>query len=75
MTIKKKKHSRKIVLDLTGPQGNAFCVLGNISRLMKQLGYLPADQKIIMDELTSGNYEHLIQVADKKFGQYIDFLR
>lgn len=75
MTIKKKQHSRKMVLDLTGPQGNAFCVLGNIQKLMKQLGYTKEDQKTIMDNLTSGDYEHLIETADKHFGEYIDFLR
>lgn len=75
MTIKKKQHNPKIVLDLTGPQGNAFVVLGTIQRLMKTMKFHPAQIKAIMNEMTSSDYEHLVATADKHFGKYIDFLR
>lgn len=75
MTIKKKVRARKITIDLTGPEGNAFCVLGIITRLMKTLGYSKPQIDAVMQQLTSGDYEHLIATADKHFGEYIDFLR
>jgi hypothetical protein len=74
MTIKKKVRS-KIELDLTGPQGNAFVVLGTVQRLMKTLKFHEAQIKTVKAEMMSGDYEHLIATAEKHFGKYIDFYR
>ena len=62
--IKKKVNSGKIEIDLTGPQGNAFYILGVAQNLCKQVGI---DSKPILDEMMSGDYENLIEVFDKKF--------
>ncbi|MCR9292065.1 MAG: hypothetical protein NXI32_05050 [bacterium] len=73
MAIRKKsKEFKKPVIDLTGPEGNAFCLLGKASSLAQQLGIEPQP---ILDEMMAGDYEHLIQVFDKHFGQYIDLER
>ena len=66
--IKKKVNSGKIEIDLTGPQGNAYYILGVAKNLCKQVG---VDFKPIMDEMTSGDYENLIEVVDKKFGSVV----
>ena len=66
--IKKKVNSGKIEIDLTGPQGNAYYILGVAKNLCKQVG---VDFKPIMDEMTSGDYENLIEVFDKKFGSVV----
>ena len=63
------KQPRKQVIDLTGPQGNAFYLLGLASKLCKQL---EIDDTIVLDDMKSGNYEHLIQVFDTYFGDLID---
>jgi hypothetical protein len=68
--IRKKvinKHRPKI-LDLTGPDGNAFVLLGYAKSYAKQLD-LSFDK--IKDEMTSGDYENLIQVFDKYFGSFV----
>ena len=70
--IKKKVNSGKIEIDLTGPQGNAFYILGVAKNLCKQVG---VDFKPIMDEMTSGDYENLIEVFDKKFGSVVTMYR
>lgn len=57
-----------VVIDLTGPEGNAFVLLGYASKYAKQLGL---DGKQIQDEMTSGDYENLLQVFDKNFGDYV----
>ena len=62
----------KIQIDLTGPQGNAFFILAVCKNLSKQLGI---SFKQIRTEMTSSDYDNLIEVADKHFGDYIDFYK
>lgn len=68
MTIRKKSKTKKPVLDLTGPDGNAYVLLSVASRTARQLG-LDADQ--IRKEMTAGNYENLVRTFDYYFGDYI----
>ena len=66
--IKKKVNSGKIEIDLTGPDGNAFYILGVAQNLCKQVGI---DSKPLLDEMRSGDYENLIKVFDDKFGSVV----
>jgi hypothetical protein len=68
MAILKKK-PRRTVIDLTGPDGNAFFLIGTAKKLARQLNL---DGKVIQEEMTSGDYENLITVFDKYFGEYVD---
>lgn len=70
--IKEKKQTNGIEIDLTGPQGNAFYLLGTAKNLAKQLDL---DGKQIMDEMMSGDYENLLQVFDKNFGMFVTLYR
>lgn len=72
MAIITKDTNKKIVVDLTGPQGNAFWLIGYAKRIGKQLGYNLQEME---DELTSGDYENLIEVFDKYFGSVVDLER
>lgn len=72
MAIKKKPQSREIEIDLTGPDGNAFYLLGQARRFAKQLGL---DNDKIQKEMTSGDYENLVQTFDKYFGNFVTLLR
>jgi len=56
------------VIDLTGPQGNAFFLMGQAGQYARQLGL---DGDVIIAEMQSSNYEHLIQVFDRYFGDYV----
>jgi hypothetical protein len=67
-----KKQPRRQVIDLSGPQGNAFYLLGTASNLAKQLGL---EGKAIQEEMMAGDYENLIKVFDRYFGEYIDLER
>lgn len=69
--IKNKKQTG-IEIDLTGPDGNAFFLLGTAGRLAKQLGL---DSKAIQAEMMQGNYEHLVGVFDKHFGEFVTLYR
>ena len=72
--IKKKEtiRNRGIEIDLTGPDGNAFVLLGYAQNFSKQLNmqYGP-----IADEMTSGDYENLVEVFEKHFGKVVTLYR
>ena len=68
MVIRAKEFDREIVIDLTGPEGNAFCLMGYARKFAKQLGL---DGNAIQDEMMSGDYEHLLEVFDKNFGKFV----
>ena len=72
MAIKKKKYKGTVEIDLTGPDGNAYALLGYASTYAKQLG-LPFDK--VKDEMTSGDYDNLVQVFDKYFGAFVTLYR
>lgn len=66
--IKEKPKTNGITIDLTGPQGNAFYLLGTAKNLANQLGLNGAE---IMEEMKSSDYENLIQTFDKYFGSVV----
>jgi hypothetical protein len=72
---KKDEAQTKRKIDLTGPDGNAFVLLGIANDLGKQLGLDPKERGAIHAEMISGDYENLIKVFDLNFGDYIDLLR
>jgi hypothetical protein len=70
--IKSKKQNLGIEIDLTGPNGNAFYLIGTANNLAKQLGL---DKAKIQAEMMSGDYENLIKVFDKHFGHFVTLYR
>jgi hypothetical protein len=66
------KEPRKQVIDLTGPQGNAFYLLGLASKLCKEL---QIEDDIILEDMKMGGYEHLITTFDDYFGDLVDLER
>lgn len=72
MAIVSKPQTIGIEIDLTGPQGNAFYLMGTAKKLANQLGL---DGNQIMEEMKSGDYENLLQVFDKNFGSIVTLYR
>ena len=68
MIRKKQEQTGPVVIDLTGPEGNAFALIGYANRFAKQLGL---DGKAITNEMMSGDYENLLEVFDKNFGDFV----
>lgn len=66
--IRDKSELSEYVIDLTGPEGNAFCLIGHARKLSKVFG-LNSEQ--IIFEMTRGDYENLVEVFDKYFGDYV----
>lgn len=70
--IMEKPEETGITIDLTGPQGNAFYLLGTANNLANQLGL---DGGQIMREMKEGDYEHLVQTFDNYFGDIVTLYR
>lgn len=64
--------ANKLQLDLTGPDGNAWVLLGHARNLSK---HLHLDPIAIRDEMMAGDYDNLVDVFDKYFGEYVDLYR
>ena len=73
MTIKSKSEMRGFrEIDLTGPDGNAFALLGYAKKYAKQL---EIDPQPILDDMMSGDYEHLLEVFEEQFGSFVTLYR
>lgn len=59
-------------IDLTGPEGNAYSLLGLARDLASQMEKDPED---VCNRMKSGDYENLIKVFDEEFGDFITLYR
>lgn len=67
-----KLQGKKQIIDLTGPQGNAFFLLGTAKNFADKLG---KDSNEIVARMKSGNYDNLVEVFNDEFGDYVDLYR
>ena len=72
MIKSKSEMPREIEIDLTGPEGNAFVLMGYAQRFCKQMGL---NKEEVIDEMTSGDYENLLEVFEKHFGHFVTMYR
>jgi len=70
--INKEDHPQDLTIDLTGPEGNAFVLMGYARNWAKQLG---RDADEIINEMMESDYEHLVEVFDREFGTFCTLLR
>jgi hypothetical protein len=68
----KKIKTGPVEIDLTGPDGNAFNLILTAGQLAEQLDL---DKRKIRKEMMSGDYENLIKVFDKHFGEFVTLYR
>ena len=52
-----------ITVPLTGTDGNAFAVLGKVSRALRQAGVPAEERDAFLAEATQGSYDVLLQVV------------
>ena len=70
--IKSKEQKSGIEIDLTGPDGNVFFLIGTAGNLAKQLGL---DSEAIKKEMMSSDYENAVNTFDKHFGNFVTLYR
>ena len=64
----RQKSVEELVIDLDGPKGNAFYLLGTAQQFSRDLGL---DGNKIINEMKSGDYINLLKTFDSYFGSYI----
>ena len=69
--IKNKVYTGQVEIDLTGPQGNAFYLLGCADYYANKLGYSKDEINVLLNDMKKSDYENLITVFDKHFGHFI----
>ena len=62
----------KIELDLNGPDGNVFCVIGTAVNVAKQIGYSTEELKEFRTKCMSQSYGKTLVDVDRLFGDFID---
>ena len=63
---------RGLEIDLTGPDGNAFYLLGTAMSLARQFDI---DGESIVNEMISADYEHLLGVFEDNFAEFVTLYR
>jgi len=66
--IREKQPASEIVIDLTGPDGNAYSLLARAKSYAQQLDL---NDTAIIKDMMSKDYEHLVQVFDNHFGHFV----
>ena len=69
-----RKNPPKPVIDLRGPQGNAFAMIGIARDLGKKLGWTKEKIEGLTRDMMSSDYDHLIEIFDDHFGEMVDLL-
>ena len=55
-------------IDLRGPKGNAFALMGITKDILRQLG---KDPEPVLNKMMEGDYEELLQVMEKEVGEFV----
>jgi hypothetical protein len=61
-----------IQIDLTGPDGNAFVLMSYARAFCKAQ---KRDHNPIIEEMMKGDYDHLVEVFDREFGEFVTLYR
>ena len=59
-------------IDLTGPEGNVFVLMGYAKKLARQL---EIDSQSILDDMMSDDYNHAVDVFENHFGEFVTLYR
>lgn len=75
MAIIERNREERPKIDLAGPDGNAFALMGYASNFGRQLGKSKEEINEIIQEMKSGDYDNLIETFDKYFGDFVDLVK
>lgn len=62
----------KPFIDLAGPDGNAFALLGAARTICKSNNINPDP---IIKQMMAGDYDELVNIFDHEFGEFVDLIR
>ena len=72
--IREIQPQKEIIIDLTGPDGNAYALMAYAKRFATQLEWKDKGAALI-NEMMEGDYEHLLKVFDNAFGDFVTLYR
>ena len=61
-----------VTVDLNGPDGNVFALMGLAKSFARQMGIPHAS---IVQDMMSGDYDHAVEVMENYFGDVATFER
>ena len=70
MSIERKGELRPVI-DLDGPDGNAFSLLGRVNNFCRQLDISADVADEIIGEMMDADYYNLVRVFNSHFGEYV----
>lgn len=73
MAIINRDKSRPVI-DISGPEGNAFALLGLAKNYARQLKYSEEEIEQLLSDMESDDYKHLVEVFEREFGKYCDLV-
>ena len=59
-----------VIVEMRGPRGNAYCVLGAVAKALRSTGHGDLVEEYLR-KATSGDYENLLKVS----GEYVNIER
>lgn len=62
-------------IDIDGPDGNAYALMGVAQDFGRQLKWEQTKIKDMIDDMKSSDYEHLLEVFNWHFGQFVNLVR
>ena len=62
---------REVVINLDGPDGNVFSLMGAAAGLGRRIGLDEGYIEFIFDEMKSGDYVNAVRTFDKHFGELV----
>jgi len=63
-----------ITIDLQGPEGNVFSLIGLASVLLKNKGHSQVFIDEVIDDMKSKDYNHALTVFESNLGDVVQFL-
>ena len=61
------------VIDLHGPQGNAFALMGRAVDLLRQLNRRD-EVHALRTEMMAGDYNNLLRIFEENFSDYVELI-
>ncbi len=69
--IRETKSKDEYVVDLDGPNGNAYALMGLAGSLATTVGYASDEIETMLTRMKSGDYKKLVKTFDEYFDGYV----
>lgn len=67
--------NKLVKIDLKSAKGNAFYLISLAQKKAGELGYSREKTQVMVNEMTSGDYENLLEVFEQHFQDYYELTR